>query len=157
MEQAVETMKRDVRDHARRSREEIWQIARQIGEHPELGYQEYFAVEVLSDYLRRNGFSVETGIAGLETAFVARYPRSAPLISAAETGAGTKIAFLAEYDALPEIGHGCGHHLIAAASAGAAAVLSKIASLPGEVWVVGTPAEETSGAKVLLAEQGFFA
>jgi amidohydrolase len=126
---------------------EAWQAAREIGEHPELGYEEFYAVEVLTQLLTRHGFEVECPAAGLETAFVARFKGNRP---------GPKIAFLAEYDALPGIGHGCGHNLIGSASAGAAIILSKSLELPGELLVVGSPAEETSGAKVTLVKQGIF-
>ncbi|EHQ87501.1 M20 family metallopeptidase [Desulfosporosinus youngiae] len=128
-------------------REEVWEVARLIGEHPELGYEEYFASNCLSDFLKKHGFKVELGIAGMETAFLARFPGRRP---------GPKIAFLAEYDALPVIGHACGHNLIGAASAGAAVILSKSLELAGEIIVVGTPAEETSGGKVTLVEKGIF-
>lgn len=126
---------------------EAWNAAREIGEHPELGYQEFYAVEVLTQLLSRHGFEVERSVAGLETAFVARFKGNKP---------GPRVAFLAEYDALPGVGHGCGHNLIGAASAGAAITLSKSLELPGEILVIGSPAEETSGAKVVLVEQGVF-
>jgi amidohydrolase len=126
---------------------EAWQAAREIGEHPELGYEEFYAVEVLTQLLTRHGFEVDCPAAGLETAFVARFKGNKP---------GPKIAFLAEYDALPGVGHGCGHNLIGTASAGAAIILSKSLDLPGELLVVGSPAEETSGAKVTLVKQGIF-
>ncbi|MDI6813799.1 MAG: M20 family metallopeptidase [Desulfitobacteriaceae bacterium] len=134
-------------DQARQILPEIWEVAKAIGENPELGYQEHFAVGRLTGFLQRHGFEIERGTAGLQTAFLARYRGNNP---------GPKLAFLAEYDALPEVGHGCGHNLIGAASAGAAVLLSKSLNLPGEVIVIGTPAEETSGAKITLVEQGVF-
>lgn len=134
-------------DQARQLLPEIWEVAKAIGENPELGYQEHFAVDRLTGFLQRHGFHVERGTAGLSTAFIAKFRGTSP---------GPKVAFLAEYDALPEVGHGCGHNLIGAASAGAAAVLSKSLNLPGVVIVIGTPAEETSGAKVTLVEKGIF-
>jgi amidohydrolase len=127
--------------------EQIWQLARDIGHNPEEGYREYYAAGLLMDFLKKEGFSVENPLAGMETAFLARYRGSQP---------GITIAFLAEYDALPDIGHGCGHNLIGAASVGAAAVLSMNADLPGQILVIGSPAEETSGAKVTLIEAGIF-
>lgn len=135
------------KDQAQVLWKEAWNVAREIGKHPELGYQEFYAVQVLTEFLIRHGFHIERPVAGLETAFIARY-----------TGqkAGPRIAFLAEYDALPGVGHGCGHNLIGAASAGAAIILSKSLELPGEVLVIGSPAEETSGAKVTLVEHGVF-
>ncbi|KLU59764.1 p-aminobenzoyl-glutamate hydrolase subunit B [Peptococcaceae bacterium CEB3] len=125
----------------------IWDVAKRIGENPELGYQEHYAGQLVTDFLQKHGFEIHLGVAGLETAFLARYRGLRP---------GPRVAFLAEYDALPEVGHGCGHNLIGAASTGAAVVLSKSLELPGEVLVIGTPAEETSGAKVTLVEQGIF-
>jgi len=126
---------------------DIWKIAREIGHHPEQGYQEFHASQLLSDYLKQQGFTVEKPLAGIETAFRAHFSGSSP---------GRTLAFLAEYDALPDIGHGCGHNLIGAASVGAAVVLSRISDLPGDLIVVGSPAEETSGAKVPLTEAGIF-
>lgn len=135
------------KDQAHMIWKEAWNSAREIGEHPELGYQEFYAVEVLTQLLSRHGFEVERSVAGLETAFVARFKGNKP---------GPRVAFLAEYDALPGVGHGCGHNLIGAASAGAAITLSRSLELPGEILVIGSPAEETSGAKVALVEQGVF-
>lgn len=135
------------KDQAHMIWKEAWNAAREIGEHPELGYQEFFAVDVLTQLLNRHGFEVKRSVAGLETAFIARYKGNKP---------GPRIVFLAEYDALPGVGHGCGHNLIGAASAGAAITLSKSLELPGEILVIGSPAEETSGAKVTLVEHGVF-
>lgn len=143
----VDAIKAFLRDQAQHLSKEVWEVARQIGEHPELGYQEFFASSSLSNLLIKHGFIVERGIAGMETAFVARFKGTRP---------GPTIAFLAEYDALPVIGHGCGHNLIGAASSGAALILSKSLELAGEVLVVGAPAEETSGAKVTLVKEGIF-
>lgn len=126
---------------------EAWKVACEIGEHPELGYQEFFAVDALTRFLSHHNFKVERPVAGLDTAFIARFQGKKP---------GPRIAFLAEYDALPGVGHGCGHNLIGTASAGAGVVLSKSDELMGEIWVIGTPAEETSGAKVTLVEKGIF-
>lgn len=127
--------------------QDVWEIARQIGNNPEEGYKEYEAARLLTNFLEKLGFSIEKPLAGIETAFRARFQGSIP---------GPRIVYLAEYDALPDIGHACGHNLIGAASVGAAAVLSTMAELPGEVVVVGSPAEETSGAKVALTEAGIF-
>ena len=144
----MDAIKAFFRDQAQHLRNEVWEVARQIGEHPEIGYKEYFACEALSRFLQKHGFNVSRGIAGVETSFIARFSGARP---------GPKIAFLAEYDALPDVGHGCGHNLIGASSAGAAVILSKSLELAGEVLVIGAPAEETSGAKVTLVEKGIFA
>lgn len=143
----MDAIKGFFRDQAQHLREEVWEVARQIGERPELGYKEYFASNSLSCFLMKHGFLVDRGVAGMETAFLARFSGTRP---------GPRIAFLAEYDALPGVGHGCGHNLIGAASAGAAVILSKSLDLAGEVLVIGAPAEETSGAKVTLVENGVF-
>lgn len=143
----MDAIKAFFRDQGKLLRKEVWEVARQIGEHPELGYKEYFASKSLSSFLKKHGFRVDLGIAGMETAFLARFTGTRP---------GPRIAFLAEYDALPNMGHGCGHNLIGAASAGAAVILSKSLDLAGEVLVIGTPAEETSGGKVTLVEKGIF-
>ena len=115
---------------------------------PELSEEEVRASGRLARFLAGEGFRVRRGIAGLPTAFEAR-KRLGP--------GGRRIAFLAEYDALPGIGHGCGHNLIGASAAGAGAALGRMAgALGGEVIVVGTPAEETIGGKVPMVERGVF-
>ncbi len=116
---------------------------------PETAYQEFKACKHLSDYLKTEGFQVETGIGGVETSFLAK-PEGLPSVRPA-------LAILAEYDALPKIGHGCGHNLIAAAGVGAAVVLNRImGDAAGGLNLVGTPAEEGGGGKVRLAEAGIF-
>jgi amidohydrolase len=123
-------------------------IARSIGNHPELGNEEFFAYETLTTALREYGFQVEGGTLGLPTAFIATFDSGKP---------GPIIALMAEYDALPEVGHACGHHLICSMSVAAAtALIPAIAELGGQIRVYGTPAEETRGAKVLMAEAGMF-
>ncbi len=84
-----------------------------IHAHPETAYKEEQAAAAIIDFLKERGFDVETGVADLETAFIARHGK----------GGGPKIAVLAEYDALAGLGHGCGHNLIAGCAAGAAAAL----------------------------------
>ncbi len=96
--------------------DELEALSRQIHDHPELGYQEVQACAWLSDFLARKGFKVETGVAGVATAFRATI----------ETGAGPTIAILCEYDALPGIGHACGHNVIATSGAGAGAALATV-------------------------------
>jgi amidohydrolase len=125
------------------------QLSRRIHDHPELGYQEVKAAAWLTEFLGARGFKVERGVAGVETAFRA----------AIETGEGPTIAILCEYDALPGIGHACGHNVIAAAGAGAGAALAAVRDrLPqGRVLVLGTPAEEGGGGKVQLIRGGVFA
>lgn len=124
------------------------EIAAYIGAHPELGHEEKQASALLASELEKLGFQVERGTLGLETAFIAEYRSSRP---------GPLIGLLAEYDALPELGHACGHHLICTMSLGAAAGLRSIADeTGGTIRVYGTPAEETKGAKIDMAEAGLF-
>jgi metal-dependent amidase/aminoacylase/carboxypeptidase family protein len=116
----METRKRLITDTAEALQKHVWELAWNIGNNPEEGYKEYFAAGLLTRFLKERGFEITMPLAGMETSFLARFKGNLP---------GPKIAFLAEYDALPDIGHGCGHHLIGAASAGAAAVLSLLPDL----------------------------
>ncbi|MDY0395314.1 M20 family metallopeptidase [Virgibacillus halophilus] len=126
----------------------LWEIVNKLYEHPELGDQEYRSSQHLIDILMEHGFQVDKGIAGRKTAFKATYSSGKP---------GPTIAYLAEYDALPGVGHGCGHNLIGTMSTGAGVLLSKcIQQTGGTVVVLGTPAEETNGAKVPMSEEGVF-
>ena len=105
--------------------DQVLDISHQIHDHPELGNQEFFASGLLVQTLREHGFEIETGFAGLETAFCARKgkPGSKPVV-----------AFLAEYDALPEIGHACGHNIICTSALSAGIGLgSVIDQLQGQV------------------------
>ena len=129
--------------------EDLFAVSEYLYKNPEIGFQEVKAVEYLGRFLEERGFQVEKGIGGLKTAFRAR-PAGQPLNR-------PTFALLAEYDALPAVGHGCGHNLIAAASLGAALALKKVLNLlQGSFAVVGTPAEEGGGGKILLAEAGIF-
>ena len=123
-------------------------LSRELYDHPELSLQETRSTTVLQEMLKKEGFGVTAGVAGLPTSFVAtrRGARQGP-----------RIAFLAEYDALPEIGHACGHNLIAAAGVGAGIALGRLAErLSGEILVIGTPAEETVGGKCVMVREGVF-
>ncbi len=127
-------------------------LSLEIHANPELAFQETFAAERLTRELEGHGFEVQRGFPDLPTAFKATY----------ELGAnGPTIAFIAEYDALPGLGHACGHNLICAAAVGAAAALTQTLrdqNVIGTVLVIGTPAEEGGGGgKILLLEQGAFA
>ncbi|MDF2557954.1 MAG: amidohydrolase [Bacillales bacterium] len=141
-------MKQQLQKIAETLKEQLIEISDFIGKNPELGNQEFKAVNVLTTFLKEHNFEVKSLVAGIETAFSAVYESGIP---------GPKVAFLCEYDALPEIGHGCGHNMIGAMSAGAGVLLSKIITeTGGSVHVFGTPAEETNGAKVIMTEQGLF-
>ncbi len=127
---------------------DLHKLSKYIYENPELGRKEVKAAKAHVEILKGNGFHVDEGVLGIETAFIASYTSQKK---------GPKVAFLAEYDALPEIGHGCGHNILGAASTGAGLLLKEfIDEIGGEVWVYGTPAEETDGAKVDMAKAGLF-
>jgi amidohydrolase len=125
----------------------LWEISTTLFNHPETGFKEYNACKILTDALEAAGFMVERGIGGLETAFRATYGENAR----------PKIAILAEYDALVGLGHACGHNLIAAAAVGTGMALSALTpKIPGQIQVIGTPAEEGGGGKIILAKAGIF-
>jgi amidohydrolase len=126
----------------------LWEISDTLYHHPELGDQEYESSKRLIEFLEEHNFVVEKGIVGRPTAFRAVYDSKKD---------GPTIAYLSEFDALPEVGHGCGHNMIGTMSAGAGVTLSKVVDeIGGRVVVLGTPAEETNGAKVPMSEQGIF-
>jgi len=127
----------------------LLEFNRDLHDHPELSMEERRSSALLAGALRDAGFDVQVGAAGLPTAFVAARRGAA--------GPGPRIAFLAEYDALPGIGHACGHNIIAAAGLGAGLALGRLADrLAGEVLVIGTPAEETIGGKCIMVREGVF-
>ena len=131
------------------SRQALFDISLDVHAHPELNYEEHYSSGALAGFLQERGFRVERGVGGVETAFRATIPGGG--------GDGPTIAVLAEYDALPEIGHGCGHNLIAMAAMGAALGLQASAQdLPGRAVIIGTPAEEGGGGKIRLLEAGVF-
>lgn len=123
------------------------EIADALWNHPETAYKEHFAAATVTDFLTKKGFSVITPYCEIETAFRAEF----------DNGAGPVFAIAAEYDALPELGHGCGHNLIC--TAGIAAFLGVVQymkdnDLHGKIVLLGTPAEEGGGGKVFMAERG---
>lgn len=130
------------------ARDDLIALSHRIHANPEVGFEEEKAASWLSETLADAGFSVETGICDLPTAFIAR-AGSGPL----------HIGICAEYDSLPGIGHACGHNIIAAASVGAGIAAAKVADDMGlTISVIGTPAEEVcdAGGKILLLERGAF-
>jgi len=139
-------LKAEVSRQVEQQRQELIKLSLKIHANPELGFKEEKASDWLTDYLARNNFRIERGIGGLSTAFKATYGRSKLVI-----------ALLGEYDALPEIGHACGHNIIAASAVGAG-VASKcvIDNCGGAVVVFGTPAEELFGGKVFMLREGVF-
>ncbi len=127
-------------------RNELRELSLKIHSNPELGFHEVKAAAWLTAYLEKNGFSVERGICGLETAFRAVYGQGKPVI-----------AIMAEYDALPEMGHACGHNIISTSAVGAGiAVKTAVDHFGGSLLVIGTPAEEIYGGKAIMAERGAF-
>jgi len=142
----IEKLKLKVKDSVELQRQQLIQLSLNIHDNPELGFEEEKASAWLTRYLEDNGFHVERGIADLATAFRATYGQGSP-----------RIALLAEYDALPKMGHGCGHNIIAASAVGAAvASRSIIDQLGGSVLVLGTPGEEVFGGKIDMVKAGAF-
>ncbi|MGQ0567935.1 MAG: M20/M25/M40 family metallo-hydrolase, partial [Armatimonadota bacterium] len=143
-------MPTDLKDRIRSSTtalaQRLEEISRMMHAHPEIGFQEERASAWLSELLAQSGFTVERGLAGLPTAFVGTYGRGRPVI-----------AFLSEYDALPEVGHACGHNLIGPSGVGAG-ICAKMAAdaLGGTIKVLGTPAEEVGGGKPVMVDHGVF-
>ncbi len=138
--------KAEVTSEVEAQREQLIKLSLKIHANPELGFEESQASSWLTDYLAERGFSVERGVCELATAFRARYGQGPPAI-----------ALLAEYDALPKLGHACGHNLIATIAAGAgAAAMRAIDRFGGSLVVMGTPAEELLGGKAIMAERGAF-
>src|SRR6185503_11382950 len=132
---------------------ELREAADWIHANPEIGHQEVQASQRLCDLLRGAGIEVQTGTAGMTTAFRAELP--------GRDGRRPCVAILAEYDALPGLGHGCGHNLIGTSAIGAGLALKDVmGDLHGSVWVLGTPAEESaapnSGGKVHMVNAGIF-
>jgi amidohydrolase len=142
----TEKLKAKVRDSIETQREQLIQLSLNIHDNPELGFKEEKAATWLTGYLEDSGFHIERGIAGLATAFRASYGQERP-----------RIALLAEYDALPKIGHGCGHNIIGVSAVGAGVASKRlIDSLGGSVAVMGTPGEENYGGKIDMVKGGAF-
>jgi len=131
-----------VREHA----DDLIALSHFVHAHPELGYQEFLSSAAVADAAERAGFRVERGIASLPTAF------------RATKGSGAlHVVYCAEFDALPDVGHACGHNIIAASSLGAAIGLAAVADeLDVTVILLGTPSEEGGGGKIDLINAGYF-
>jgi len=141
-------MKEHMEQWERQLKTELIHLSTEIYKHPELGNEEVLASGLHMDLLKKYGFDVTAGYLEIPTAFRAEYRSGKP---------GPVIAYMAEYDALPGIGHGCGHNILGAVSSGAGILLSCLVDeIGGAVVVFGTPAEETNGAKVIMAERGAF-
>ncbi len=138
--------KKIARQRAERARESLVGLSHWIHANPELGYDEVKASGWVADFLEKAGFTVERGAGGLTTAVAAHFGPG-PL----------SVVLMAEYDALPEVGHACGHNVIAATAVGAAVALAGVAQHVGlRVSVIGTPAEEGGGGKIALLDAGVF-
>ncbi len=139
-------LKRRALEDVERRRAELIDLSLRIHANPEIAFEEVKSAALLADYLESNGFTVERGICQIPTAFRATLGSGAP-----------RVAFLAEYDALPGIGHGCGHNIIGtAACAAGIAVAPLLPETGGTVQVIGTPAEEAAGGKVYMVTRGAF-
>jgi amidohydrolase len=147
----IETQRDQILKSIEDSKELYIEASHRIHEKPEIGNQEFFASETLTKILKNAGFDVTRHVAGHETGFVARKSSSK---------AGPKIGFLAEYDALPGLGHACGHNIIGTTSVAAGIALAEvIEETGGEVVVFGTPAEEggpNGSAKGSFVKHGLF-
>ena len=130
------------------NKDDLQTLSNEIWRNPELGFKEHKAHQLLTDFLEKKGFSVERGYCDMSTAFCATFGSG-----------GANVCVICEYDALPEIGHACGHNLIAeagvAAGLGVKAFLEETGS-SGRLTVMGTPAEEGGGGKVFMIEKGAF-
>ena len=126
----------------------LMELSTEIHKTPEMSFEEHKAVQLITAVLGDEGFEIEKGIAGLETAFLATHPSRSN---------GPRIVFLAEYDALPGFGHACGHNIIAGSAVGAALAIGKIKQrLPGTLQILGCPGEEKGGGKITMIENGVF-
>jgi amidohydrolase len=142
----TKNLKNLVQNEVETHRKQLIGLALKIHSNPELGFHEVKAAGWLTQFLEENGFIIKRGVYQLPTAFEASYGKGRPAI-----------AVLAEYDALPDVGHACGHNIIATCAVGAG-VASRVAvdQVGGSILVVGTPAEELYGGKILMAERGAF-
>jgi amidohydrolase len=144
-------VKARVADAVEAARAEIIDLSHRIHAHPEPAFEERQASAWVAEGLRAHGFDVEFPAGSLDTAIRAVY-------RGGRSGDGPRIGILAEYDALPGLGHGCGHNTMAASGFGAAIALAAIAGdLPGEIVFLGTPAEERGSGKQIMINDGLFA
>ncbi|KAG1335824.1 hypothetical protein G6F62_006500 [Rhizopus arrhizus] len=141
-------LKKSIEGTIEQHNQELRTISLEIHDHPELGNKEFNASKVLTDYLEQHGFQVTRGVIGLDTAFIAEYSNGQP---------GRRIGFCSEYDALPNIGHGCGHNLIAIQGVACALAVKRLLEqklISGSVTLFGTPAEESTCSKIKFVKEG---
>lgn len=140
-------IKQQASDEIERRKQELIDLSLRLHATPEVAFKEHKSSAMLADFLEAQGFALERGICELETAFRATYGSGEP-----------RIAFVAEYDALPGVGHGCGHNIIGTAAVAAGCALRSLVQEEGggTVLVIGTPAEEAAGGKVYMVDRGAF-
>jgi len=144
---SLESLKKEVEGIVDSMKAELLALSHAIHQEPELALEEFKAARRLGDAVESHDIAVQREAFGLQTAYVAEFGKDN----------GPTIAILSEYDALPGVGHACGHNIIATTGLGAALALSKLgARLPGRVRYLGTPAEERFGGKEIIAEEGAF-
>jgi amidohydrolase len=144
----IQELKVKVKEEVDKLKDCSIEMANYIFENPELSFKEYKSRDYLVNKLKNNGFSVRVGLGGLETSFRAEFKFEKE---------GPSVAFIAEYDALVNLGHACHHHIIASSSVNAAIALSRLkGELCGKVVCMGTPAEELVDAKGIMVKNGAF-
>jgi amidohydrolase len=143
-----DSLKSRIASEIDRRKAELVELSLRIHATPEIAFEEHRSSAMLADYLEANGFTVERGVCDLPTAFRATYGSGSP-----------RVAFVAEYDALAGVGHGCGHNIIGTASCAAGIALKEVLADAGggTVLVIGTPAEEAAGGKCYMIDRGGFA
>lgn len=142
----IETLKAHVKDAIDAMAPMLIKASHDIHANPEIAFQEHYAHDLLTGLVESEGLQVERGACGLDTAFISEFGAGEPIVG-----------ILSEYDALPGIGHACGHNIIATSGLGAALALAKLGNtLPGRVRYLGTPAEETGNGKEIMARQNAF-
>ena len=140
-------IKKELIDYIDLITKEVWDLSLELHKNPELSLEEHHSSKILCDYLSKHDFKVKKGLANLPTSFLAENKGQK----------SRKIGFISEYDALPELGHACGHNIIAMASIAAGVALNKIiGSRFCQIKIFGTPGEESGGGKVLIAKEDYF-
>ena len=136
-------------------RAELCKMADLIYDFAEKSAEEYKSMELLTDYLQNEGFTVERGIA-LDTAFRATWDNCRAAVDDEEKNTAPVLGILVEYDALEDIGHACGHHMQGPAGIGAAIAIKEVMKdYPFKLVIYGTPAEETLGGKIVMLDAGY--
>lgn len=150
MEELKLKIKEDIKLLSDEKKTSFEKVSKSLFENPELAFEEFKSQKVLCDLLEESGFNVTKGVGRLETSFEAVYSNG---------DGGKTVAFLAEYDALPGMGHACGHNIIGTSSVGAGIILKEVINkynIEGTVKVFGTPAEERVGGKITMIREGVF-